>query len=177
VAEVRLGQHSTLFPAGFVADVMALPALERFCAEALSTLCAQRGLSIPLLQPLRDFENFKSDADIKRAVDGAERWFSLMPHFRTDLLLVCSNLVPGATPLQGAALEEYLRWQVRAFTALSLCAERYGVRVGYEPLAWGTVVDRWELVWRVVKQVDRPNVGVILDSFNQMWVHTLLPLE
>lgn len=60
----------------------------------------------------------------------------------------------------------YLDTQVEAFAALGEIAERYGVRIGYEPLAWGTMVDNWEQVWDVVRRVDRKNVGVILDSFN-----------
>jgi 4-hydroxyphenylpyruvate dioxygenase len=63
---------------------------------------------------------------------------------------------------------DYLDDQVAAFTELGQLASTYGVKIGHEALAWGTVVNRWEQIWEVVDRVDLPNVGVILDSFNQL---------
>ncbi|THH18800.1 hypothetical protein EW146_g2246 [Bondarzewia mesenterica] len=162
VSEVKQGQHTSLFPPSFDHET----ATERECAVAISTLCKSHSLSIPVLQPLRGFENFASPEAIAHALDDAERWLALMPQLETDLLLVCSNFIEGYQPRQ--TVKHYLDMQVTAFRLLGERAQKYGLKVGYEALAWGTVVDRWDLAWSVVKEVDMPNVGLILDSFNSL---------
>ncbi|KAJ7040650.1 xylose isomerase-like protein [Mycena alexandri] len=205
VNEVRgPGLHCDLFPDG---RPPVEGCLEVECAKAIARLCDSLNITIPVLQPLRDFENFASPSalgsgGLAAALHEAERWLKLMPHLNTSLLLVCSNYIepknhpfapsdpvtepippiptqpeiktvpPGPAPSPffppptQEQLSTYLDTQVEAFTALGEIAERYGVRIGYEPLAWGTMVDNWEQVWDVVRRVDRKNVGVILDSFN-----------
>ncbi|MCO6704974.1 sugar phosphate isomerase/epimerase, partial [Streptomyces sp. CHB9.2] len=55
--------------------------------------------------------------------------------------------------------------------ALQLLAERAAprdLRIGYAALAWGRPVNTWQQVWRLVKAVDHPNLGVLLDSFHTL---------
>jgi sugar phosphate isomerase/epimerase len=73
-------------------------------------------------------------------------------------------------------MQDYLDAQLKAFRLLGLKAQKYGIRIGYEPLAWGTVVNRWEQCWAVVKEVDMPNVGIIFDSFNCLCVSVTSPI-
>ncbi|KAK7049835.1 hypothetical protein VNI00_005265 [Paramarasmius palmivorus] len=170
VEEVRKGGHKEIFSMKVKEEgleTLSQDQLEHRCAEALYDLCAQHNLQIPLLQPLRDFENFASEEELSTALEGAERWFRLMQPMHCDLVLVCSNYVPSLVQKK-IDVDAYLDRQVEAFKRLGELAERYNVRVGYEPLAWGTVVDNWEPVWDVVKRVDRSNVGVVLDSFNTL---------
>ncbi|KAF8628829.1 hypothetical protein AX17_005890 [Amanita inopinata Kibby_2008] len=172
VQEVKEGKHRDLFanPSTFSPASLSQAELERACASAISSLCKQHHLEIPVIQPLRNFENFSSDEEIDRAVNAAERWLDLMPHFGTDLILVCSNFIEGGNPVASGSttMEGYLEMQVRAFRRLGERAAKYGVKIGYEPLAWGTVVENWQQVWHVVSRVDMPNVGIILDSFNTL---------
>ncbi|KAI3614293.1 4-hydroxyphenylpyruvate [Moniliophthora roreri] len=178
VEEVRQGSHRDLFDS--TSDIASSPIdqLEYLCAEIIHTLCSTHDLRIPLIQPLRNFENFSTEQDLFSALRGAERWFRLMQPMHCDLVLVCSNYVPPPYPIMETyTLEMYLDAQVEAFRKLGELAERYGVKVGYEPLAWGTVVDNWEQIWEVVKRVNRPNVGVILDSFNILGNQYADPLE
>ena len=72
-------------------------------------------------------------------------------------------------------MKEYLDAQVNTFRCLGHRALKYSIRIGYEPLAWGMVVNQWEQCWAVVKQPDLPNVGIILDSFNCLCVLGSLP--
>jgi 4-hydroxyphenylpyruvate dioxygenase len=54
---------------------------------------------------------------------------------------------------------------------LSLLAEhagKRGLRIGYEALAWGKHVNTWQQVWNLVRQVDHPSLGVLLDSFHTL---------
>ncbi|KAJ7267460.1 xylose isomerase-like protein [Mycena rebaudengoi] len=205
VDEVRTGGlHHELFPQGTPPTEASL---EVACAKAIGALCDSLGIAIPLLQPLRGFENFASrnalgGGGLPAALEEAERWMKLMPHFGAPLLLVCSNFIepedhpfapfdpevsqqpsftresegqttppgPASSPFYPALTQDqistYLDAQVDAFRALGKVAARYGVRIGYEALAWGTVVDNWEQVWDVVRRVGRENVGIIFDSFN-----------
>jgi 4-hydroxyphenylpyruvate dioxygenase len=168
VDEVKQGQHANLLP--FSVPQSSTRDLERACAVALSTLCKSHNLTIPIIQPFRNFENFADQQHLDDALDAAERWLDLMPYFDCDLLLVCSNFIEGPHPIKSKAttMTEYLDAQVDAFRLLGERASKHGTRIGYEPLSWGTVIDRWEYVWDVVRRVDMPNVGVILDSFNTL---------
>ncbi|KAF9042781.1 xylose isomerase-like protein [Hymenopellis radicata] len=168
VDEVRNGAHRQLFPKSFTLASLSTEALERECAKAIAAMADGLGLSLPLLQPIRNFENFRSEEELQAGLDGIERWLKLMEHFRCDLVLVCSNYVPGRPITEAYTFKMYLEAQVHAFTRLGNLAAGYNVRIGYEPLAWGTVIDNWEQVWEVVRRVDLPNVGIILDSFNSL---------
>lgn len=46
----------------------------------------------------------------------------------------------------------------------SLLAE-HGLRLAYENWCWSTHAPAWKDVWEIVKEVDRPNVGLCLDTF------------
>ncbi|KAL9933229.1 hypothetical protein V8E36_007947 [Tilletia maclaganii] len=40
------------------------------------------------------------------------------------------------------------------------------IKIGYEALSWGTHVDLWRSAWSIVQSAARPNIGIVLDSFN-----------
>ncbi|THU98633.1 xylose isomerase-like protein [Dendrothele bispora CBS 962.96] len=146
VEEVRHGLHSELFEpkSSSHLDILAQPELELECARAISTYCSSHNLEIPLFQPYRNFENFRSQEDLDAALKGAERWFPIMSALNCDLMLV------------------------NAFRQLGTLAAKYNLRIGYEPLSWGTVIDNWMQVWDIVRRVDMDNVGIIFDSFNSL---------
>lgn len=120
-------------------------------------MAADLGLTIDLYQPFRDFEGV-DDARFKRNLDRIERKFDLMEELGTSSLLVCSNVSPDTI-----ADDE------RAAAQLHVLAERAAKRnilAGYEALAWGTHVNRYGHAWSLVKKVDHPHLGVLLDSFH-----------
>jgi 4-hydroxyphenylpyruvate dioxygenase len=174
VDQVRQGQHRSLFAPLPLPSELDSTAFECACAVVIFHLCASLQIDIPVLQPLRDFENFKSADALNQAVNKAERWLVIAQHLGTDLILVCSNIIEGPSPIKedddGKSMKDYLDGQVHAFRTLGRRAQKYGIRIGYEPLSWGTIVNRWEQCWAVVKEVDMPNVGIILDSFNCLCV-------
>ena len=122
-------------------------------------MCADLGIAITLFQPFRDFEGCRRDR-LPRNLERAERKFDLMQELGTDLVLVCSNASAdsmGDTPI--------------LVDDLHLLAERAGIRglrIGYEALAWGRHVNTYQQVWDIVRQVDHPNLGVLLDSFHTL---------
>ncbi|QVN00965.1 bifunctional sugar phosphate isomerase/epimerase/4-hydroxyphenylpyruvate dioxygenase family protein [Pseudomonas rhodesiae] len=122
-------------------------------------MCADLGIAITLFQPFRDFEGCRRDR-LARNLERAERKFDLMQELGTDLVLVCSNASADCVGDESILLDD-----------LSLLAEhagRRGLRIGYEALAWGKHVNTWQQVWSLVRQVDHPSLGVLLDSFHTL---------
>ncbi|OPA84383.1 4-hydroxyphenylpyruvate dioxygenase [Pseudomonas fluorescens] len=122
-------------------------------------MCADLSIAITLFQPFRDFEGCRRDR-LARNLERAERKFDLMQELGTDLVLVCSNASADSVGDERILLDD-----------LSLLAEhagRRGLRIGYEALAWGRHVNTWQQVWNLVRQVDHPSLGVLLDSFHTL---------
>lgn len=116
VAEVIDRQHHHLFCEPFSPRSLPTPDLERECAKVITALCVSHNLTIPIVQPLRNFENFKTESDVQAGLDSAERWLRLMEYFQCDLMLVCSNHVPGPHPITDTyTVEMYLDAQADAF--------------------------------------------------------------
>jgi 4-hydroxyphenylpyruvate dioxygenase len=117
------------------------------------------GLTITLFQPFRDFECLP-EPERSRAFDRAERKFDLMGELGTELMLVCSNVSPLALGgIDRAAAD---------FRELGERAQRRGLRVGFEALAWGRFINDHRDAWEVVRRADHPAVGLILDSFHTL---------
>jgi len=121
--------------------------------------CADLGLQIMLFQPFRDFEGVSAER-LAQNLNRAQRKFELMHELGTDLVLVCSNV--NANVIADDALI------VDQLGQLALLAEREGVRVGFEALAWGKHVNSYRHAWRLVDAVNHPRLGVILDSFHTL---------
>jgi len=122
-------------------------------------ICADLGIAITLFQPFRDFEGCRRDR-LQRNLERAERKFDLMQELGTDLVLVCSNSAADSLGEENILLDD-----------LSALAERAGarqLRIGYEALAWGRHVNTWQQVWNLVRQIDHPALGVLLDSFHTL---------
>ena len=117
------------------------------------------GLEITLFQPFRDFEGMP-EPQRSRGFDRAERKFDLMQELGTGLMLVCSSISPLALGGIDRAAED--------FHELGERAQKRGLRVGYEALAWGRHVSDHRDAWEIVRRADQPNVGLILDSFHTL---------
>jgi 4-hydroxyphenylpyruvate dioxygenase len=121
------------------------------------------GLSIDLFQPFRDFEAVTLTA-LARNLERARATFDLMAQLGAPTLLVCSNVSPDAIDDDLLAAE-----QLRALAAV---AAQHGARVAYEALAWGRHVCEYDHAWRIVQLADHPALGVCLDSFHILALHT-----
>ena len=104
------------------------------------------GLDITCFQPFRDFEAMP-EPQRSRNLDRAERKFDVMQALGAELLLVCSNLNPAAIDDDARAAAD--------LAVMADNAQRRGLRVGYEALAWGgTSTDggtrgglcRWQII-------------------------------
>jgi len=88
----------------------------------------------------------------------AERKFDLMGELGCDLLMICSNVAPDSLGGVDRAAAD--------FHELGERAQKRGIRVGFEALAWGRHISDYRDSWEVVRRADHPAVGVTLDSFH-----------
>jgi 4-hydroxyphenylpyruvate dioxygenase len=124
----------------------------RYLADSL-------GLAITCFQPFRDFEAMP-DPQRARNMDRAERKFDVMQQLGAELLLVCSNV-------SAASIDD----DARATADLAEMAERAqkrGLRMGFEALAWGRNVNKWHHAWKIVDAAGHPALGLIVDSFRTL---------
>jgi len=128
-------------------------------ARDARTLMSYLGLTCTMFQPFRDFEGMP-DALRERVFERMERKFDVMQELGTDLLLVCSNVSPAALADRSRIVDD--------FRELGERAAKRGLRVGYEALAWGRHVWDHREAWSIVREVDHPAIGLILDSFHSL---------
>src|ERR1700722_7321156 len=117
------------------------------------------GLKCTLFQPFRDFEGMP-DALRPRVFERIERKFDLMQELGRGLLLVCSNVSPVSLGDRGRIVAD--------FHELGERAAKRGLRVGYEALAWGRNVEDHREGGSIVREVNQPATGLILDSFHSL---------
>lgn len=115
------------------------------------------GIEIVAFQPMRDFEGMPEPAR-RRNFERAQRKFDLMEELGTRTLCICSSVAEEASG-DYAVL-------ARDLADLADLAAQRGFSIGYEALAWGRHVRDWMQAWDIVKTADRPNLGIVLDSYH-----------
>jgi 4-hydroxyphenylpyruvate dioxygenase len=117
------------------------------------------GLACVLYQPFRDLEGMPEPYR-SRAFARIAQKFDVMRELGCDRILLCSNCSPHASPDRDRIVAD--------LRELGDLAARYNIRVGYEALAWGIHVNDHRVAWEIVKAVDHPNIGILLDSFHSL---------
>ncbi|WP_317928625.1 bifunctional sugar phosphate isomerase/epimerase/4-hydroxyphenylpyruvate dioxygenase family protein [Halioxenophilus sp. WMMB6] len=115
------------------------------------------GMEVVALQPFRDFECMPVEK-VQRNFDRVEQKFDVMEELGTRSLLFCSNVSPASVNNLNRAVDEY--------SELSERAKCRGFKLGYEALSWGRYIRDYRDAWELVRQVDRENFGIVLDSFH-----------
>lgn len=128
-------------------------------ARQIAAMMADLGLACTMFQPFRDLEGLPGPARA-RAFDRLERKFDVMADLGTDLVLVCSSCSPQAEGERTRLLDDLAEAAERA--------GRRGMRIGYEALAWGRHVNDHREAWALVRDVDHPSLGLVLDSFHSL---------
>jgi 4-hydroxyphenylpyruvate dioxygenase len=126
-------------------------------ARDVRQMAADLGLEIVALQPMRDFEAMPEPIRT-RNFERAARKFDLMHELGGRLLCLCSNVSEEAIDDSARAAED--------LAGLADRARLHGFNIGYEALAWGRHVRDWNAAWDIVRAADRPNLGIVLDSFH-----------
>ena len=117
------------------------------------------GMQCTLFQPFRDLEGMPPE-QLARAYERMERKFDVMTELGTDLVLLCSNCSPLAVADRPRLIDD--------LAGLGERAAKRGMRVGYEALAWGRHTFDHRDAWSLIRDVDHPSIGLILDSFHSL---------
>ncbi|KAI9842462.1 MAG: hypothetical protein M1837_007131 [Sclerophora amabilis] len=121
-------------------------------------LCAAKGLKILILQPFSNFEGWPKHSDMRKAAfDRAKGWIRIMEAVGTNMLQVGSSDSPSIT-----SSKNELASDIRELADL---LAPHNFRLAYENWCWATHCPTWKDVWEIVQLVDRPNVGLCLDTF------------
>ncbi|HEV7689221.1 MAG TPA: sugar phosphate isomerase/epimerase, partial [Hyphomonadaceae bacterium] len=137
----------------FESDLLSFNGTPKDVARIMASL----GLKIVTFQPFRDFEGMP-EPQRSRTFARAERKFDLMGELGCDLLMICSNVAPDSLGgIDRAAAD---------FHELGERAQKRGIRVGFEALAWGKHISDYRDSWEVVRRADHPAIGLTLDSFH-----------
>ena len=124
------------------------------------------GLRVTGLQVLRDFEGLSGPLHAYK-IDVAKSMLELARDVGAPLLLACSSTSAHAVGDFDA--------QVADLCQLAMLAVPLGIRVAFEALSWGRVVDDLSQAWALVDAADRANLGLAVDSFHMLARET--PLE
>lgn len=125
--------------------------------EQIRERAMELGLTLDLFQPFRDFEGVEENTFVDN-LRRLEAKFALMNRLGIETILLCSNVGTATTDD-----DELFAAQLRRAGEL---ADRYGVYIAYEALAWGRFVNDFEHAQRIVDLADHPRVGTCLDTFH-----------
>lgn len=124
------------------------------------------GLRVTGFQVLRDFEGLTGHLhDYK--IDIAKSMLEMCHALGCGLLLICSSTSVHATGDQAALVKDLRK--------LAMLAIPMNIRIAYEALSWGRVVNEFPQAWDLICEADMPNLGLGFDSFHMFATNT--PLE
>ncbi|KAJ5219656.1 hypothetical protein N7468_008860 [Penicillium chermesinum] len=133
--------------------------LRKVCSD-IQKLCDKNGLKIMMLQPFANFEGWPvGSAEREDAFERATVWIELMKVLGTDLLQV------GSTDSPKEKISDDRDTIVTDLRELADLLAQNGFRLAYENWCWSTHAPHWKDVWEIVEAVDRPNIGLCLDTF------------
>ena len=136
--------------------------LQTKSAADLRTLFDENALE-PLSINSIEHVTFRTPAEFEVIKAECEELSALAAELQCPYIVV----VPGRLPEQAPSLEEIIDESVRVLTELSDIAGRHGIGLGFEFLGQTDCsVQTLELADEIVRRVDRPNVGLVIDSFH-----------
>jgi len=123
-------------------------------------IITDHGLEVMLFQPFRDFEGLPKGPLRDNAFSRAKYKFETMNRLGCERILICSSVHPEAVGGIDRCADD--------FAALGEIAQTFGVKVGYEALAWGKYIFDHRDAWEIVRRANHPNIGLILDSYHTL---------
>jgi sugar phosphate isomerase/epimerase len=133
--------------------------------EAAVAAVRASGLRVTGFQVLRDFEGLSGHLH-EYKMDIAKSMLDMCHALDCRLLLVCSSTSVHATD-ETAALVKDLR-------KLAMLAIPMNIKIAYEALSWGRVINEFPQAWEIICQADMPNLGLGFDSYHMFATGTSL---
>lgn len=131
-------------------------------ARVVRRLCDDRDLEVIALQPFMHYEGLRDREWHAERVKEMKLWLKLAGILGTNLIQIPSSFL-DSTAITGD--REVIVSDLREIAELGI-REDPTMRFAYESLAWGTYTNTWEQCYEIVQQVDMPNFGIVLDTFN-----------
>ncbi|KAL4896118.1 xylose isomerase-like protein [Aspergillus ambiguus] len=129
-------------------------------SKEIKELCQKNKLKIMMLQPFSNFEGWpRGSKERADALDRAHGWISVMQALGTDMLQV------GSTDTALDSLSATRENIIADLRELADKLAQHNMRLAYENWCWSTHAPTWKDVWSIVEAVDRPNIGLCLDTF------------
>ncbi|KAK0642318.1 3-dehydroshikimate dehydratase [Lasiodiplodia hormozganensis] len=129
-------------------------------AKAIKVQTDAKNLRILMLQPFSNFEGWPEGTPERNdAFERARGWIEIMDACGCDMLQVGAS----DTPEDKIGLDR--NRFVSDLGELADVLAQKNFRLAYENWCWSTHAPDWKDVWDIVKKVDRPNVGLCLDTF------------
>lgn len=129
--------------------------------EATIELIRNSPVEVSAYQCVRDLEG--SPAPIKaRKMELARQFIAQMKLIGCDLLVLCSNVRDDIRRDWAQAVAD--------LQAIGDLARTSGVRIAFEPICYGGWINTYVKGWELVRDVDHPHVGLVLDA-----AHIFLP--
>ncbi|MCJ1441168.1 MAG: hypothetical protein MMC23_001654 [Stictis urceolatum] len=125
-------------------------------------LCDIHGLTITCLQPFKNYEGLLSAQRHTEKIEKLRVWLKIAAILRVDLIILPSMF--HADPVVSTGNEAALVADLQELADIG-ATQSPPVRFAYEAMAWGPHVSCWQDCWRIVKNADRSNLGLCLDSF------------
>ena len=145
-------------------------------AKHVRALCKTVNLSIICLQPFLFQEGLvdRSPQTQNNITRKLLHWFDIAHALGTDLIQVPSNFLPPdpetKCPRTSGDIDLIVS-DLQHFADLG-AQQNPPIRFVYEALAWGNHVCTWEQCYDIVLRVNRPNLGICLDTFHILgWVY------
>lgn len=136
-------------------------------ADQCRKICASLNITILTLQPFLFYDGLRDRAEQKRRLaEDAPVWLSLCKRLGVDMIQVSANFLPMDQLIEDDL--EHRDAVVADMGALADlgAAENPPVRFAYEGLCFSTKINTWQAAWEIVKLANRPNLGIVLDTFN-----------
>lgn len=127
----------------------------------VKALCKKYNVGIMMLQPFSNFEGWaEGSKERDDAFKRAKGWIRIMQAVGTDMLQVGSSDSPNIS----------ISHNILASDLRELCdlLAPHNFRLAYENWCWATVAPIWASVWTIVQKVNRPNIGLCLDTFQSI---------
>jgi sugar phosphate isomerase/epimerase len=135
-----------------------LPTILKSAGE-IRELCKELDLEIICLQPFQDFEGATTDRERQVRFAKADKYLTIMKELGTRMLQVGSTDNPKTSN----------NYDVIANDLSELCdlaaSKSPSCSIAYEPWCWGAHIQTWEEGWDIIQRVNRPNIGINLDTF------------
>ncbi|ADP12803.1 4-hydroxyphenylpyruvate dioxygenase [Erwinia sp. Ejp617] len=124
-------------------------------AAGLANLCSRLALSLTDYQVLMDFDGAPDEMRNNKRNEALEM-MSTAQRLGATTLLVPASTHPACCQQR---TEEDLRWLVQQ-------AARHHLRVAYEAMAWSRHINNIAAAWQLVKRINAPNLGLVVDAFH-----------